>query len=46
MDDIFKYYAFGDLTLPSLSEKPDTWRINRDYIDRSRFHNNSLVYAP
>lgn len=46
MDDIFEYYAFGDLTLPSLSEKPDTWRINQDYIDRSRFHNNSPCICP
>lgn len=46
MDDIFKYGAFGDLTLLSLSEKPDTWRINRDYIDRPWFHNNSLCMCP
>lgn len=46
MDDIFKYDAFRDLTLLSLSEKPDTWRINRDYIDRPWFHNNSLCMCP
>lgn len=45
-DDIFKYDAFGDLTLLPLSEKPDTWRINRDYIDRPWFHNNSLCMCP